>query len=1106
MAKSHEKPDDLNVNKNQPPQQPSQEAPKPWEDDEETEQNKQSDAELEEQIDKENQQREGEETLGMKAKRDQALAKEFADQLKPGQRWLHPGGDVLMITKEEGGKLYWGFVDQNNNFLEEEGMEPSWSPRLNMAVQMLGVDGKNEYTLEEDVAVQELQKEAEKEPERIRLKKAKLKVSGKTLPIEPGQELFGKFGTSITFVDIYKEGDETIIEFDFDNGKTKKPEELDGDADSVAALIQKYSLFSSSPEKKITTKKKEVRKETPYNFLGTKYTTGTPIAKNSEQGKLLQEVFKKKYPKPEQFTFAGAIKNKKSPGFWIKDEAGNNIPISSEFLGKVIKRLEEVEKNKKESAERLKTLSFEATGKRTFTLRKENIFNLGKGKTRVRVERILDDNKGAVCTIISADNKVLIPTKEYSRENLITMFGNHPDAKKETGPYRSSSPEVERLKPEELAAIRKVLLDPKNLDVVTHGDVYRLNEWADIKSARDVLGKTIVGDATIEVEKIVNGKKVKEKRVIPGQFLVKEIDAKTGEVVLIDRTTNKEVRYPNDHAFVQGLITLRPETDLDAKVTIDLLSKVTDNKFSQVAFVQKGETLEKAMGLHPDKNVIVFDTSGEHGIRVTKRENGTFVIVVDHHGKDLKKPTSVTKMFSELLKKLDLIEGSKNLRSISNFVTDIDNLNYPLNRDYIENYWPETLYGLAHKANPKSLPYWFIKEQFDAGRDPLVPYSLKEAKGLFLQKQNAEGKQILIRSSEEARSFGLVELKKHRDKVELLFDLRRQRREQPKGSEPRKKLTERIKKLEEYLKENYTLEDAMRETRMRTIRSLKRGIPDAEAKMKEHKMKNQTPELGKVLVNLIPKNYNTIPGDFPTVAAMGYNSYITMRENTGAIFLSSNFNKTEGVKKVAALIQGALPGLVVIRGLMIGYFPKRWEDRNTDFNKILQLLKIGGEAFPPKVEKEGEVRDRLTPDRIRSSLVEGATVFENNKTLLITKTDEVGVTFINNSTLTWTALERRAGKTGPDEGVYLIKKTGGAKTEKPAAKAESTRTEVAVAENEITTVLKNGASIIINGEEFKISSEPDADGIKVNDDKKTIAWIGVARLAKQGKLKLVKTS
>src|SRR3989344_3057828 len=135
------------------------------------------------------------------------------------------------------------------------------------------------------------------------------------------------------------------------------------------------------------------------------------------------------------------------------------------------------------------------------------------------------------------------------------------------------------------------------------------------------------------------------------------------------------------HEGGKSQLKLRP--DLDAMGGVFLMDLAGIN-YKMVTFVPKGK--EMAGAVH-------IDTGGKP--ELTIEEDGS--IFFDHHGSERGKPTSATAIVYESLTKAGMLKKEKWLDNFSQFVTQIDNLDYPIDEEFLKNDWWRTPYG-TYKA------------------------------------------------------------------------------------------------------------------------------------------------------------------------------------------------------------------------------------------------------------------------------------------------------------------------------------------------------------------------------------------------------------------------
>jgi hypothetical protein len=311
-----------------------------------------------------------------------------------------------------------------------------------------------------------------------------------------------------------------------------------------------------------------------------------------------------------------------------------------------------------------------------------------------------------------------------------------------------------------------------------------------------------------------------------------------------------------------------PGPDLDGRVALYLL-ELAGIKYSGVLTVPKGGTVT---------GKVHIDTGPYEGPTIT--EDGS-IYFSGHGEKKPEKPTSASKMLYETLVRGRFLEPQPWLDRLTQFATEFDNLNYPLDEEFFRKYWWRTLYGV-HRNLPVEMLVQFFKE----GRDPRKPFEAEYAKSVIIKTEEGGIKRHKPKKGEsEGRPV-------------TLFDLTRLSRHLVEKS---------IAQIETFRKV-----------------AKKAGLPQ------------ETDELGKIVFNIIgPGERNRIPEGYAAVKALGYDTYILWDENYKSFFVNTAGNVEEVYKKIKAKI----PAAQMIRGAMI-LLPRTAEDKSATLEKLLESLNL----------------------------------------------------------------------------------------------------------------------------------------------------------------------
>lgn len=165
-----------------------------------------------------------------------------------------------------------------------------------------------------------------------------------------------------------------------------------------------------------------------------------------------------------------------------------------------------------------------------------------------------------------------------------------------------------------------------------------------------------------------------------------------------------ELIVHGDYSFQEGVGSLRIHPDLDALGGIFLMD-LAGIDYRAVTSVEKGTW--KPGGVH-------IDTGERKQFRV--EDDGS--IFFDHHGSEREGETSATQIVYETLVEAGLLRKEPWLDRFVSFVTEIDNLTYPIDEEALRKTWWQSLYGTY-----KVLPISFIANYFREGKDPTKPFS-----------------------------------------------------------------------------------------------------------------------------------------------------------------------------------------------------------------------------------------------------------------------------------------------------------------------------------------------------------------------------------------------
>lgn len=170
-----------------------------------------------------------------------------------------------------------------------------------------------------------------------------------------------------------------------------------------------------------------------------------------------------------------------------------------------------------------------------------------------------------------------------------------------------------------------------------------------------------------------------------------------------------------------GRMKLMKFTDFDGNSSLGLLN---------LAGIDTKNLEYKEPGKYSDGKINI-DTGERHGVVV---EDGGKTVFIDHHSDESGKDSSATKFTYDLLVSLGLLEKQESLDRLVEFVTQMDNKNFPGAEKYFKNYG-RNLLGLRDHIKFKHLV-----EFFEAGHQPYEVLQEKELKkmGLFAASKQKE--------------------------------------------------------------------------------------------------------------------------------------------------------------------------------------------------------------------------------------------------------------------------------------------------------------------------------------------------------------------------------
>ncbi len=164
----------------------------------------------------------------------------------------------------------------------------------------------------------------------------------------------------------------------------------------------------------------------------------------------------------------------------------------------------------------------------------------------------------------------------------------------------------------------------------------------------------------------------------------------------------------------KGERVLKPFTDLDGKATLGIL-KMAGVDVSNLTYVRPGESLQGAINL---------DTGDQFGVVYNE---DTYTAYFDHHKKGANRVTSTAEIMYKTMVDLGMLEKSDAMDKAVEFVTKVDNRQYPP-EEFLRS--AKTLLGLQRSLKFEQLVKYF--QDHDSPTEELTPeefakYGLKEA-------------------------------------------------------------------------------------------------------------------------------------------------------------------------------------------------------------------------------------------------------------------------------------------------------------------------------------------------------------------------------------------
>lgn len=206
----------------------------------------------------------------------------------------------------------------------------------------------------------------------------------------------------------------------------------------------------------------------------------------------------------------------------------------------------------------------------------------------------------------------------------------------------------------------------------------------------------------------------------------------------------------------KGGQVLKPFTDLDGRSALSIL-KMSGIDISNLEYVKPGDYKTGAINL---------DTGDKFGVEY---DEDSYTAFFDHHAKGIKDVTSTTEIVYQTMTKLNLLKKSKELNSLVDFVTKIDNRKYPP-EEFLKS--GKTILGIQRDLDFEKLLNYF--KDHNSPTEELSPedfekYGLKESairqqkivdeSMILLEKMEKEGKvfdtkfgKVLINTNNELKT------------------------------------------------------------------------------------------------------------------------------------------------------------------------------------------------------------------------------------------------------------------------------------------------------------------------------------------------------------------
>ena len=172
----------------------------------------------------------------------------------------------------------------------------------------------------------------------------------------------------------------------------------------------------------------------------------------------------------------------------------------------------------------------------------------------------------------------------------------------------------------------------------------------------------------------------------------------------------------------EGKQVLKPFTDLDGRSAIGVLQEAGID-ISNLTYVRPGESVKGAINL---------DTGDRFGVVY---EESTYTAYFDHHAKGTKEVTSTAEIVYKTMVELNMLEKSVAMDRLIDFVTKIDNRQFP-SEEFLKS--AKTILGLQRDLDFEKLLVYF--KDHESPTEELTPEEFKK----YGLKDSAEKQQKTV--------------------------------------------------------------------------------------------------------------------------------------------------------------------------------------------------------------------------------------------------------------------------------------------------------------------------------------------------------------------------